>query len=303
MLTIKNLHAGYGKVAVLQGIAIEVPRGKVVTLIGSNGAGKTTTMRAVSGMIKPTAGEISLNGKRIDGLESYHIARLGLAHSPEGRRVFATMTVTDNLRLGAFPRYTGARPKGDIAADLERAMELFPRLKERRLQLAGTLSGGEQQMLAMARATMLNPEVVLLDEPSMGLAPILVDEVFRIIGRLKAEGVTMLLVEQFAAAALGVADYGYVLENGRISLHGPAAQLRDDPAVKAAYLGGGHGVGALSPAPAAPRRRRSPPRPAAARGGRPRPAACRRPARRRASRPRAPAPRGSAAPAASRTAP
>jgi branched-chain amino acid transport system ATP-binding protein len=240
MLTIKNLSAGYGKVQVLHGISMEVPKGKVVTLIGSNGAGKTTTMRAISGMIAPTAGEISLNGKRIDGQESYTIARQGLAHSPEGRRVFATMTVTDNLRLGAFPRYTGARPRGDVEADLERAMELFPRLKERRLQLAGTLSGGEQQMLAMARATMLKPEVVLLDEPSMGLAPILVDEVFRIIARLKSEGVTMLLVEQFAAAALNVADYAYVLENGRISLHGPAHQLRDDPAVKAAYLGGGH---------------------------------------------------------------
>jgi len=240
MLTIKNLSAGYGKVQVLHGISMDVPKGKVVTLIGSNGAGKTTTMRAVSGMIAPTAGEISLNGKRIDGQESYTIARQGLAHSPEGRRVFATMTVTDNLRLGAFPRYTGARPRGDVEADLQRAMELFPRLKERRMQLAGTLSGGEQQMLAMARATMLNPEVVLLDEPSMGLAPILVEEVFRIISRLKSEGVTMLLVEQFAAAALGVADYGYVLENGRISLHGPAHQLRDDPAVKAAYLGGGH---------------------------------------------------------------
>ncbi|WP_343628933.1 ABC transporter ATP-binding protein [Roseateles sp.] len=240
MLKIDKLQAGYGKVEVLHGISVEVPKGKVVTLIGSNGAGKTTTMRAVSGMIAPTSGEITLNGKRIDGLESYHIARLGLAHSPEGRRVFATMSVTDNLRLGAFPRYTGARPKGDVAADLERAMELFPRLKERRQQLAGTLSGGEQQMLAMARATMLNPEVVLLDEPSMGLAPILVDEVFRIIERLKGQGVTMLLVEQFAAAALAVADYGYVLENGRISLHGPAEKLRTDPAVKAAYLGGGH---------------------------------------------------------------
>ncbi|MBY0234921.1 MAG: ABC transporter ATP-binding protein, partial [Burkholderiaceae bacterium] len=237
---IQNLSAGYGKVQVLHGISMHVPKGKVVTLIGSNGAGKTTTMRAVSGMIAPTAGEISLNGKRIDGMESYDIARRGLAHSPEGRRVFATMTVTDNLRLGAFPRYTGSRPKGDVAADLERAMELFPRLKERREQLAGTLSGGEQQMLAMARATMLNPDVMLLDEPSMGLAPILVAEVFRIIARLKEQGVTMLLVEQFAAAALGVADYGYVLENGRISLHGPAEKLRDDPAVKAAYLGGGH---------------------------------------------------------------
>jgi branched-chain amino acid transport system ATP-binding protein len=240
MLSIKNLEAGYGKVKVLQGISMDVPKGKVVTLIGSNGAGKTTTMRAVSGMIAPTAGEISLNGQRIDGLESYVIAKRGLAHSPEGRRVFATMTVTDNLTLGAFPRLTGSRPKGDVKGDLERALELFPRLKERREQLAGTLSGGEQQMLAMARAVMLNPEVVLLDEPSMGLAPILVDEVFRIIERLKAQGVTMLLVEQFAAAALAVADYGYVLENGKISVHGEAAKLRDDPAVKAAYLGGGH---------------------------------------------------------------
>jgi len=240
MLTIKELVAGYGKVQVLHGISIEVPKGKVVTLIGSNGAGKTTTMRAVSGMIKPTGGEISLNGERIDGLESYHIAKRGLAHSPEGRRVFATMSVTDNLTLGAFPRLTGSRPKGDVKADLERAMELFPRLKERREQLAGTLSGGEQQMLAMARAVMLNPDIVLLDEPSMGLAPILVEEVFRIIARLKSEGVTMLLVEQFAAAALNVADYGYVLENGKIAVHGPAEKLKNDPAVKAAYLGGGH---------------------------------------------------------------
>lgn len=239
MLNIKNLEAGYGKVQVLHGISIDIPKGKVVTLIGSNGAGKTTTMRAVSGMIKPTAGEISLNGKRVDGLESYNIAKLGLAHSPEGRRVFATMTVTDNLTLGAFPRLTGSRPKGDVAGDLDRAMDLFPRLKERRNQLAGTLSGGEQQMLAMARAVMLNPEVVLLDEPSMGLAPILVEEVFRIIERLKQQGTTMLLVEQFAAAALAVADYGYVLENGKISIHGPADRLQNDPAVKAAYLGGG----------------------------------------------------------------
>ena len=241
MLTINNLSAGYGKVQVLHGISINVPKGKVVTLIGSNGAGKTTTMRAISGMIAPTGGDITLNGTRIEGKESYDIAKLGLAHSPEGRRVFATMTVTDNLILGAFPRLTGSRPKGDVAADLDRALDLFPRLKERREQLAGTLSGGEQQMLAMARATMLNPDVVLLDEPSMGLAPILVAEVFKIIERLKSQGVTMLLVEQFAAAALAVADYGYVLENGRISVHGPAAKLRDDPAVKAAYLGsGGH---------------------------------------------------------------
>jgi branched-chain amino acid transport system ATP-binding protein len=240
MLSISNLHAGYGNVEVLQGISLEVPKGRVVTLIGSNGAGKTTTMRAISGMIAPTAGTVTLAGQDITGRDSHRIARLGLAHSPEGRRVFATMTVTDNLLLGAFPRFTGARAKGDIAADVERAMEYFPRLKERRSQLAGTLSGGEQQMLAMARAMMMNPEVVLLDEPSMGLAPILVDEVFRIISRLRAEGVTMLLVEQFAAAALEVADYGYVMENGRIAVHGEAEKLRNDPAVKAAYLGGGH---------------------------------------------------------------
>ncbi|MDO8651076.1 MAG: ABC transporter ATP-binding protein [Undibacterium sp.] len=239
MLKINNLHAAYGKVEVLHGISLEVPKGKVVTLIGSNGAGKTTTMRAISGMLKPKDGTVMLAGNDITGLDSHRIARAGLAHSPEGRRVFATMSVTDNLLLGAFPRFTHSRPRGDIDSDLQKAMELFPRLRERRHQLAGTLSGGEQQMLAMARAVMLNPDVILLDEPSMGLAPILVDEVFRIILRLKQEGTTMLLVEQFAAAALAVADYGYVLENGRISVHGPAASLQNDPAVKAAYLGGG----------------------------------------------------------------
>jgi branched-chain amino acid transport system ATP-binding protein len=238
MLKIENLEAGYGKVKVLHGISLDVPAGKVVTLIGSNGAGKTTTMRAVSGMLRPSAGTIVLGDRQIQGLDSHRIARLGLAHSPEGRRVFPTLSVTDNLLLGAFPRLTGSRARGDVARDLDRALELFPRLKERRTQLAGTLSGGEQQMLAMARAVMLNPEVVLLDEPSMGLAPILVDEVFRIISRLKSEGVTMLLVEQFAAAALAVADYGYVLENGRIAVEGPAQRLRNDPAVAAAYLGG-----------------------------------------------------------------
>ncbi|MEO6919657.1 MAG: ABC transporter ATP-binding protein [Collimonas sp.] len=238
MLSISNLHAAYGKVEVLHGISLDVPKGKVVTLIGSNGAGKTTTMRAISGMIKAKAGSVTLAGVDVTGMASHKIARAGLAHSPEGRRVFATMSVVDNLLLGAFPRFTRMRPRGDIKLDLERALELFPRLKERQSQLAGTLSGGEQQMLAMARAVMLNPEVILLDEPSMGLAPILVEEVFRIISRLKAEGVTMLLVEQFAAAALNVADYGYVLENGRISVHGPAEKLKNDPAVKAAYLGG-----------------------------------------------------------------
>ncbi|MQA18812.1 ABC transporter ATP-binding protein [Rugamonas rivuli] len=241
MLSISNLQASYGKVEVLHGISLDVPKGKLVTLIGSNGAGKTTTMRAISGMLKPKGGTVTLDGKDITGADSHKIARAGLAHSPEGRRVFASMTVTDNLLLGAFPRFTRARPRGDIKHDLEKALELFPRLKERQTQLAGTLSGGEQQMLAMARAVMLNPEVILLDEPSMGLAPILVEEVFKIISRLKSEGVTMLLVEQFAAAALNVADYGYVLENGTISVHGPAASLKTDPKVIAAYLGGGQG--------------------------------------------------------------
>jgi branched-chain amino acid transport system ATP-binding protein len=239
MLKIENLHAAYGKVGVLHGISLEVPKGKVVTLIGSNGAGKTTTMRAISGMIKPQQGLVSLSGHDITGRQSHQIARAGLAHSPEGRRVFATMSVKDNLILGAFPRFTRSRPRGDVHRDLEKALELFPRLKERQNQLAGTLSGGEQQMLAMARAVMLNPDVILLDEPSMGLAPILVDEVFRIILRHKEQGVTMLLVEQFAAAALNVADYGYVMENGRIVVHGAAESLKHDPAVRAAYLGGG----------------------------------------------------------------
>ncbi len=238
MLEVQGLHAGYGLVEVLHGLSFQVPKGQVVTLIGSNGAGKTTTMRALSGMIRPRSGTIRLNGKDIAGLESHDVAREGLAHSPEGRRVFPTLSVEDNLTLGAFPRLTGSRPKGDIAADRDRAFALFPRLKERRNQLAGTLSGGEQQMLAMGRALMLRPEILLLDEPSMGLAPKLVEEVFRIIRQLKEEKVTMLLVEQFAMAALGVADHAYVLENGRIRFQGPAAQLKNDPAVKAAYLGG-----------------------------------------------------------------
>ncbi len=240
MLKVEGLYAGYGSTEVLHGVSLVVPRGKVVSLIGSNGAGKTTTMRALSGMIKPKCGGVLLNGKSVTGLDSHKIARLGLAHSPEGRRVFPTLSVQDNLLLGAFPRLAGTRPKGNVPEDLERAMELFPRLKERRTQLAGTLSGGEQQMLAMARAVMMRPDVILLDEPSMGLAPILVDEVFKIIRKLKAEQVTMLLVEQFAAAALDVSDYAYVLESGRIALEGPADKLKGDSAVRAAYLGGAH---------------------------------------------------------------
>jgi branched-chain amino acid transport system ATP-binding protein len=240
MLEIDGLVAGYGKVQVLHGISLRVPEGALVTLIGSNGAGKTTTLRALSGMIRPQAGSIRLAGADIAGLPSHKITQRGVAHSPEGRRVFPSLPVVDNLVLGAFPRMTGARPRGDVNADLDRMFELFPRLAERRKQLAGTLSGGEQQMLAMARALMLKPEVLLLDEPSMGLAPRLVEDVFRTIARLKGERVTMLLVEQFAAAALDVADYGYVLENGHLTVSGEAATLKNDPAVRAAYLGAAH---------------------------------------------------------------
>ncbi len=239
-LTVSGLVAGYGKVEVLHGLSLEVAKGTLVTLIGANGAGKTTTLRALSGLIRPTAGSIRLDGVEIAALDAFRIARRGLAHSPEGRRIFPTQTVADNLLLGAFPRLTGARPKNDVTADLDRMYGLFPRLAERRGQLAGTLSGGEQQMLAMGRALMLDPEVLLLDEPSMGLAPRLVAEVFAIIERLKAERVTMLLVEQFAAAALEVADRAYVMENGRITTSGPASAMKNDPAVKAAYLGAAH---------------------------------------------------------------
>ncbi len=240
MLVVEGLRAGYGKVQVLHGLDMRIEKGQLVTLIGSNGAGKTTTLRALSGMIKPESGRIMLGGTDVAGMPSHAITRRGLAHSPEGRRVFATMSVADNLVMGAFPRLTGSRPRGDVSADLDRMFALFPRLAERRPQLAGTLSGGEQQMLAMARALMLNPDVLLLDEPSMGLSPRLVSEVFATIGRLKEARITMLLVEQFAAAALEVADFGYVMENGRLAASGPAGRLRDDPAVRAAYLGAAH---------------------------------------------------------------
>ena len=240
MLQVENLVAGYGKVQVLQGISMQVAEGQLVTLIGSNGAGKTTTLRALTGMIKPESGRVVLGGKDIAGMPAYEIVKYGVAHSPEGRRVFPTLSVTDNLVLGAFTRLTGSRAKGDVQGDVDRMYDLFSRLGERRNQLAGTLSGGEQQMLAMARALMLQPQVLLLDEPSMGLAPRLVEEVFSIIGRLKKEKVTMLLVEQFAAAALEVADYGYVMENGKLTVHGPADKLKNDAAVRAAYLGAAH---------------------------------------------------------------
>ena len=239
MLEIEGLVAGYGPVRVLHGISLRVEKGQVVTLIGANGAGKTTTLKALSGMLVPEAGHIRLDGRSIGGLPSHRMARLGVAHSPEGRRVFPQQTVKDNLMLGAYTRlaWRPSRPRGDVQQDFERALDLFPRLRERQKQLAGTLSGGEQQMLAMARALMLNPEVLLLDEPSLGLAPVLVEEIFQIIRRLKAEGMTLLLVEQFALAALAVADYGYVLENGHVVLEGSATSLRSNDRVRSAYLG------------------------------------------------------------------
>jgi len=238
MLVVNDLHAGYGLSEVLDGVSLEVKPGTVVALIGANGAGKTTTMRVISGLLAPSAGEVRLDGRPVQGLGAAGIARLGLAHSPEGRKVFAPLSTEDNLLLGAFrrlPRFFGYRRRA--AQDLDRVYALFPKLGARRAQLAGTLSGGEQQMLAIGRALMARPKVMLLDEPSMGLAPVIVQEVFETVRRLKAEGMTMLLVEQFARTALEVADRAYVMERGRIVIEGTPAELRRDERVLAAYLG------------------------------------------------------------------
>jgi branched-chain amino acid transport system ATP-binding protein len=221
----------------LHSVSLHVPDGQLVCVIGSNGAGKTTMLRTVSGLLSPASGEITLAGRPLAGERPYVIARLGVAHVPEGRHVFPDQTVTDNLLLGAFTRRRRAH-HAELDADYESVFELFPRLKERRAQLAGTLSGGEQQMLAIGRALMSRPRLILLDEPSMGLAPILLDEVFRRLSDLKARGITMLLVEQLAYRALEVADYAYVIEHGRIEIEGPAAQVLTDPRVQEAYLGG-----------------------------------------------------------------
>ncbi len=238
MLVVSDLHAGYGLSEVLVGTSLEVKAGTVVALIGANGAGKTTTMRAISGLVRPSKGSVLLDGQPVQGLAPSRIARLGLAHSPEGRKVFGPLSVEDNLLLGAYrrlPRFIGFRAQA--GRDLDRVYGLFPRLGERKRQQAGTLSGGEQQMLAIGRALMAAPKVMLLDEPSMGLAPVIVQEVFRTIQRLKQEGMTMLLVEQFAKTALTVADYAYVMERGRVAVEGPPAELRKNERVLAAYLG------------------------------------------------------------------
>lgn len=238
MLNVENLHAGYGSSEVLNGVSLQVKSGSVVALIGANGAGKTTTMRAISGMIKPSMGSVTLDGKAVHGLGAAGVARLGLAHSPEGRKVFGPLSVEDNLLLGAFsrlPHFFGFRTKAE--EELNRVYELFPRLRERSTQAAGTLSGGEQQMLAIARALMAKPKVILLDEPSMGLAPVIVQEVFNTILCLKEAGITLLLVEQFAKSALEVADYAYVMEHGQIAVEGTPSELNKNERVLAAYLG------------------------------------------------------------------
>jgi ABC-type branched-subunit amino acid transport system ATPase component/ABC-type branched-subunit amino acid transport system permease subunit len=238
LLRVDDLHAGYGASEVLTGTSFEVRAGSVVALIGANGAGKTTTMRVLSGMLKPTAGKVLLDGKEVQQLDASKIARLGLAHSPEGRKIFAPLSVEDNLLLGAYtrlPKVFGFAAKANV--DLEKVYALFPRLFERRKQAAGTLSGGEQQMLAIGRALMANPKIILLDEPSMGLAPVIVQEVFVIIKKLKEAGITLLLVEQFAKSALEVADYAYVLEHGRIAVEGTPEELAKNERVLAAYLG------------------------------------------------------------------
>ena len=234
MLVIKNLQVSYGMINAIKGISFEVRDGEIVTLIGANGAGKTTTMHAISGILKPRAGSITLNGADLTKERPNRIVSMGLAQVPEGRRVFAQQTVEENLELGAYIR----RDRDGIAADKEEVFNLFPRLRERRGQLAGTLSGGEQQMLAMGRALMCRPSILLLDEPSMGLSPLLVSEIFHIIEEINSKGTTVLLVEQNAKRALAIADHAYVLETGYITLSGTGEELANDERVKKAYLGG-----------------------------------------------------------------
>ena len=234
LLELQGVSASYGAIQALQNVSLQVPRGAIVALLGSNGAGKSTTLNAISHLIEPSAGEVRFDGQAIQRLPSDEIVRRGLVQVPEGRQVFRDMSVRENLELGAFLR--GSR--SEMAEDLERVYSLFPRLKERSGQLASTLSGGEQQMLAIGRALMSRPRMILFDEPSMGLSPLLVEQIFETIVRLNREqGLTILLVEQDVRLALRVASHAYILENGEIGLQGPAAQLMNDPAVRKAYLG------------------------------------------------------------------
>ena len=233
LLKVTGLKVAYGGIQAVKGVDFEVREGELVTLIGSNGAGKTTTMKAITGTLAAADGDIEYLGKSIKGKGSWDLVREGLAMVPEGRGVFTRMTITENLQMGAYIR----TDKPEIANDIDMVFGIFPRLKERKDQLAGTMSGGEQQMLAMGRALMSRPKVLLLDEPSMGLSPIMVDKIFEVVRDVSARAVTILLVEQNASRALGIADRGYVMESGTVTMNGPAKDLLNDPRVRAAYLG------------------------------------------------------------------
>jgi len=232
VLKVESLDVAYGEIRALKGVGLEVGRGEIVTILGNNGAGKTTTLKTISGLLHPTAGTIMLEAEPLVGVPPHAIVSRGVAHVPEGRRIFNRLTVRESLTMGAY-----LRSDAGIAADLERVFELFPRLAERITQVAGTLSGGEQQMLAIGRALMANPRLLLLDEPSMGLAPVLVEQIFDTISDINHQGMTILLVEQNAAMALSIAHRGYVLETGSIALAGTAAELANNPEVRRAYLG------------------------------------------------------------------
>lgn len=235
MLEVKNLHVSYGAIKALHGVSLSVKAGSIVTLIGSNGAGKSTTLRAISGLVKPRAGEILYEGRNIAGLPAHQIVARELSHVPEGRMVFANLTVQENLMMGAYLQHD----KNIIAAELQLVFKTFPRLKEREKQAAGTLSGGEQQMLAIGRALMSKPKFLMMDEPSLGIAPLLVKTIFeKIVEINRTHGITILLVEQNANLALEISHYGYVLETGKIILQNESAVLRQDPKVRSAYLGG-----------------------------------------------------------------
>ncbi len=233
LLKVSGLEVAYGGINAVKGVDFEVREGELVSLIGSNGAGKTTTMKAITGLLPIKAGDIAFLGKSIKGRGAWDMVREGLVMIPEGRGIFTRMTIVENLQMGAFIR----DDKAGIAQDIERMFALFPRLKERRSQLAGTMSGGEQQMLAMARGLMAQPKLLLLDEPSMGLSPIMVDKIFEVVEEVYKQGVTMMLVEQNASRALGIADRGYVMESGILTMAGDAQQMLNDPRVRTAYLG------------------------------------------------------------------
>lgn len=234
LLELKNIEAAYGNIKALKGINLSVPEGKIVTLIGANGAGKSTTMKTIMGVMKPVAGDVLFKGKSITGMKTHAIVNQGVVLVPEGRQILQNMTVRENLEMGAYHR----KDKEGIKEDLSKVFERFPRLFERQSQFGGTLSGGEQQMLAIGRAMMARPEVMLLDEPSMGLAPLVVQQIFDVIRDINHMGTTVLLVEQNARKALQIADYAYVMETGKIVMEGPAQEVADNPDVMAAYLGG-----------------------------------------------------------------